>query len=303
MSTITTRSGKGSALNHAELDSNFKTASQSKTSAYTVLSSDNQDTIECSGTFTVTLPDTATVIAACDTGDFEVTIKNTGSGTITIGRTTGADTIDGAAADIALIANEAVLLKANQAGDGYIIDTGNKNTLGLTASPSQINDVVANNTGDQSLSDFTTATSTELEYNDGVTLGTVLASKTVTADSSGNVNFPAGTQLQVAGTDVFAAIASFTVEATPVESNSKNIASVVRIGTGYYQVTLSNAMTDTDYGALLCVEVDVSAYGAHSIMLDASKTTTVFDIFIYDNANNLSDDPSRVTLQVIGSLA
>ena len=119
MSTIITRAGNGSALTHNQLDTNFKQAAQAKAANYTVAESDNRDTIECSGTFSVTLPDAAAVVAAADTGDFEVTIKNTGSGVITIARTTGTDTIDGTAANITISGNESVVLKANQAGNGY----------------------------------------------------------------------------------------------------------------------------------------------------------------------------------------
>lgn len=121
MSSIITRAGKGSALTHNEMDTNLKTGAQAKTGAYTVVEGDNRDTVECSGTFAVTMPDVATVAAAADTGDFEVTIKNTGSGVITIDRTTGADTIDGTAADLTLAANDFYTLKTNQAGDGYNI--------------------------------------------------------------------------------------------------------------------------------------------------------------------------------------
>jgi len=121
MTTLTTRSGKGSALTHAELDANFDKVAQAKVGTYTVLVSDNRDTIECSGTFTVSLPDVATVLAASDTGDFEVTIKNTGAGVITVGRITGADTIDGTAANEALGVNIAKTYKANKSGNGYLV--------------------------------------------------------------------------------------------------------------------------------------------------------------------------------------
>jgi len=160
MSEIYTRSGKGSALIHAELDANFTKAAQAKTALYTVATSDNRDTIECAGTFTVTLPVAAAAVAAIDSGDFEVTIKCT-SGTITIARSS-TDTINGATS-LTLIAGESVLLKVNQAGTGYNVLTGNVNTLGLTstvaelnildgvtATASELNDVVSNNTGTSS---------------------------------------------------------------------------------------------------------------------------------------------------------
>ena len=65
------------------------------------------------------MPDAAAVVAAADTGDFQVTIKNTGTGVITIARTTALDTIDGTAADITLGAKKSVSIKGNQAGTGY----------------------------------------------------------------------------------------------------------------------------------------------------------------------------------------
>jgi hypothetical protein len=146
MSTITTRAGKGSALTHNELDTNFKRGAQVKVATYTVAAADNRDLIECSGTFTISLPDVPTVIAATDTGDFVVAIKNTGSGVITVGRITGADTIDGVAADLTLESNKSVTLKVNNAGSGYniigeartdsvlsVTGTGASTTLGITS--------------------------------------------------------------------------------------------------------------------------------------------------------------------------
>ncbi|MEE8208488.1 MAG: hypothetical protein V3T88_06015, partial [Nitrosomonadaceae bacterium] len=130
MSTFTTRSSKGSALTHAELDANFDKAAQAKTALFTVVVGDNRDTIECNGTFTVTLPDATTIVASSDTGDFEVTIRNTGSGSITIGRTTGGDTIDGTAANISLVGGAFTTLKVNQAGNGYITISGLSDGLG-----------------------------------------------------------------------------------------------------------------------------------------------------------------------------
>ena len=196
MSEKYTRSGKGSALIHSELDDNFIQVAQAKTGAYTCVSSDNRDTIECSGTFQVDLPVAATITAAIDTGDYEVTIKNSGSGTITIARTS-TDTIDGATS-IALIADEVALLKVNQAGDGYNV-LSPSNTLGLTATVAELNDLAGN---DVDASDFTklsevTSTSAELNYNDLTTLGSTQASKTVTTDA--NNNTISGSSTAIAG--------------------------------------------------------------------------------------------------------
>jgi len=119
MTNLVTRASKGSALTHAQMDAQIIKAAQAKVGAYTVAEGDNRDAIECSGTFAVTLPDATAIVAAADTGDFEVIIINTGSGLITLERTTGADTIDGIAADITLDPNKSIILKVNQAGDGY----------------------------------------------------------------------------------------------------------------------------------------------------------------------------------------
>jgi len=157
MSTITTRSSKGSALTHAELDANFNKGSQAKVGTYTVLASDNRDTIECNGTFTISLPDVATVLAASDTGDFEVTIKNTGTGVITIGRATGADTIDGTASDVTITNNQSVVLKADQAGNGYniladknVVEFGTYtfSSVGASATPIEVSIAHSLNTDD-----------------------------------------------------------------------------------------------------------------------------------------------------------
>lgn len=124
MSTILTRAGKGSALTHNEMDTNWKVGAQAKSALYNIAESDNRDTIECDGTFTTNLPDAATIITSADTGDFEVVLKNIGTGVITVGRTTGADTIDAAAADVTLAAKESGIFKVNTAGDGYNIIAG-----------------------------------------------------------------------------------------------------------------------------------------------------------------------------------
>jgi len=119
MPQILTRAGKASALTHGEMDTNLKEAAQAKSGAYTVAESDNRDTIQCTGTFTVDLPDAAATASASDTGDFKVTIKVI-TGVITVGRVTAGDTIDGTAGDDTLRAGSSSTYKINPAGDGYI---------------------------------------------------------------------------------------------------------------------------------------------------------------------------------------
>jgi hypothetical protein len=78
---------------------------------------------------------------------------------------------------------------------------------GVTATAAEINilDGVTATAAEINILDGVTATAAELNYNDITTLGTVQASKTVTADASGDVLFPdddkaifgAGSDLQI----------------------------------------------------------------------------------------------------------
>ena len=69
---------------------------------------------------------------------------------------------------------------------------------GITATTAEINilDGVTATTAELNILDGVTATTAELNYNDITTLGVVQASKTVTADSSGNVRFSDADVLQ-----------------------------------------------------------------------------------------------------------
>lgn len=119
MPTITTRAGKGADLTPSEADANFKRPVSQKTAAYTCLGSDNRSIIECNNVsgFTVTLGDAATMVTE-DTGDYEVTVMNVGSGTITVSRA-GSDTIDGETS-VTLAQYHGITLAVNGDADGYI---------------------------------------------------------------------------------------------------------------------------------------------------------------------------------------
>lgn len=130
MTTLTTRSTKGSALSYTEGDDNLKKVAQTKGGVYTVAESDNRDVIEVSASTTITLPDATTIANAADTGDFEVTLKNTSGSDVTVTCTTGADTIDGSTSDYTLGDDCAATFKVNQAGSGYNITTGDVTRTG-----------------------------------------------------------------------------------------------------------------------------------------------------------------------------
>jgi hypothetical protein len=77
--------------------------------------------------------------------------------------------------------------------DGITASTAELNILdGVTATTAELNilDGVTATAAEINILDGVTATAAELNYNDITTLGTVEASKTVTADASGDVLFP-----------------------------------------------------------------------------------------------------------------
>ena len=200
MSSYVTRAGKGSALTHSELDDRAIIVAQTKAGAYTVVESDNRDTIEVSATATITIPDAATIAGLSDTGDYQVTIKNL-SGTTTIARTTGADTIDGTAADITLIELRSVTLKVNQAGDGYnIIDDTFSGGAAITSTTAELNilDGVTSTTAELNLLDGALVTTAEINNIDGDTAATA----TTVATGDRVVYNDNGTMVQVDVDDV-----------------------------------------------------------------------------------------------------
>lgn len=140
MTTLTTRSSKGSELTYAEGDANLDRDVKAKTTTYACLVSDNRSVIECnhaSTPFTVTLGDAATM-AAADTGDYEVTIANIGAALVTVARA-GSDTIDGAATSITLPQYSSVTLKVNSATNGY--NSISRGLGGLTSTVAELNEL------------------------------------------------------------------------------------------------------------------------------------------------------------------
>lgn len=108
-----------SSLNTALLNA-FDTSCSSITGTYTTVASDNAKTLQCSGTFTVSLGDASTLGAG-----WYCHIVNSGSGTITIGRATGGNTLAGAASNITLAPLQATAVIVNQAANGFNIIKGN----------------------------------------------------------------------------------------------------------------------------------------------------------------------------------
>jgi len=131
MTTILTRAGKAAALTGTEYDTNLKKGAQTKSGNYTVVGSDNRDTIEVTASATITLTAAAT-LAAEDTGDFEVTIKNLHTAEITVVRSS-TDTIDGLTT-YPIPPKASATFKLNQAGNGFnIVTPSDKSTKYKTA--------------------------------------------------------------------------------------------------------------------------------------------------------------------------
>lgn len=88
----------------------------SKAIDFTTTAAEHEQTIEVTGTTTITLG-----VASSMGAGYIVTIKNAGSNTVTVARS-GADTIDGGTSDT-LLANESATYKVNTAADGYLIES------------------------------------------------------------------------------------------------------------------------------------------------------------------------------------
>lgn len=124
MTTITTRTNKDSELTFAEGDANLdRDVITAAADPAQIDGSDNRSTYECTGTFNFTLPQASLIVApaiATPWNDYEVTIKNVGSGVITV-RTSSTDTLDGVAApgDKAISAGNGITYKVNSGTNGY----------------------------------------------------------------------------------------------------------------------------------------------------------------------------------------
>lgn len=119
MTAIITRAGKGSALTHSEMDANFDSLSginEAQTGVtYTVVAADQNRVIELNNAsnVAVTLTQISTIIAAIDSSDFVVTLKNIGVGTVTITPTT--DTFDDGDTVKRLYTDDSITLQTDSA--------------------------------------------------------------------------------------------------------------------------------------------------------------------------------------------
>lgn len=99
-----------------------------KTTTYTTVAGDNNKTLECSGTFTVSLMDAASAGAG-----YTVEVNNQGTGTITVSRITAGDTINTVAGNVTLAAKVSMTFRVIAAATGYAIIAIGRNDFGTAA--------------------------------------------------------------------------------------------------------------------------------------------------------------------------
>lgn len=197
MAKIIDSAGKGSAITAAEHDSNLSTfagKNQSITAtSHTIDVDDQGETIEYSNAspIAVTLPAISTVSGSnIHTDDFTVTLKNIGAGLVTVTRG-GTDTFEDGSTSYTIAQYGSVTIQTDSTlGKWNIISRGFGTTYNdsLTFAGTLTVSGTANISGTWQISGTTvTASAAKLNYNDITTLGTVQASKTVTADANKRV--------------------------------------------------------------------------------------------------------------------
>lgn len=197
MAKIIDSAGKGSAITAAEHDSNLSTfagKNQSITAtSHTIDVDDQGETIEYSNAspIAVTLPAISTVSGSnIHTDDFTVTLKNIGAGLVTVTRG-GTDTFEDGSTSYTIAQYGSVTIQTDSTlGKWNIISRGFGTTYNdsLTFAGTLTVSGTANISGTFQIGGVAvTSSAAELNYNDITTLGTVQASKTVTADASKNV--------------------------------------------------------------------------------------------------------------------
>jgi len=221
MSTITTRSGKGSPLTNNEIDDNFTNLNTDKyqsgdtptfaglttTADVRFLDSDSSNFVAFQAPATVSSNVTWTLPGA-DAGTSGYALVSDGSGTLSwaaAGATISQDEATNTNFNLYFASTTSGALTAvnYDSGLSYNPSTGtltssvvDATTLkigstSVTATATELNilDGVTSTAAELNILDGVTATAAELNYNDITTLGQVEASKTVTANASGNVKW------------------------------------------------------------------------------------------------------------------
>ena len=167
---------------NTKLVTHFDRGPISKATAFTTTAAENDQTIEVSGTTTITLGATATMGAG-----YIVTIKNVDSNTVTVARS-GADTIDGASS-VSLDAQwDSITVQVNVAEDGYLVIARDDPSITLPLPYSSMNfsdDIVAGDIAGGAIG--------EPEISSAIGAWIILQSETASASSTITLNTSIGT--------------------------------------------------------------------------------------------------------------
>lgn len=161
MTIVITRTGKGSAISQAENDANLSSLcgiNEPQTGAtYTVVAADQNRTIEFSNAspIDVTMTAIATIIAAIDTDDFKVTLKNIGAGLVTCTRG-GTDTFDDGGTTLTINQYESVTLQSDSTQAIWnVIQTGNNGVVKADIYDDNGNEVIKRGTTASAVNEVT----------------------------------------------------------------------------------------------------------------------------------------------------
>lgn len=142
--------------------------------ATNIVSTYDSSIIEASGTTTLTL-DTASVLGE----GWKVTIRNVGSGIITLARTTGGDSINGTSANITISAGDAGTIHVNDGASGF-------NTVGFPLSLSQTYTGENTHSGLESFAKTKFSVPLGPNYLNNISIDATVAANALTATLYGN---------------------------------------------------------------------------------------------------------------------
>lgn len=235
---------------------------ESKTSTYTTVASDHQKTMECDGTFTLTL----LAVSSAPAG-YTVIVKNIGTGVITVDAT-GTETIDGSTSTVSLIAQEVISVQLNQTETGYssLTPSGTINGRNIATDGTKLDAIEEN-------ADVTDTTN--------VTLAGALMDSEVDADIK-TLELPASTTISVFGAslidDASAPDARTTLGAAASGANT-DITSLQSGCTAITQTANDNStkLATTAYAdvAALGSSSSLGSIGSYAMLQHATSNTVI----------------------------
>jgi hypothetical protein len=258
---------------------------------------------------------TNTITISPNDGEHVYVVKNASGQTATF--------TQGSGANVSVLNNTTKIIYADGAGAGAaVVDITGALDLGsliiagtsVTATAAELNilDGVTSTTAELNILDGVTATAAELNYNDITTLGTVQASKTVTADASGDVLFPdgdkaifgAGSDLQIYhdGSNSYiddAGTGSFYIRSNKLyiqKYTGESMAIFTSDGAVDLRYDDAQKLVTTSTGIDVTGTVVADAYALDSIALPSAGTATIFNRNTDNNLYIQTDSGNNVYL-------